>query len=48
MPMFPCFKLADFRPERDLKGIIIDAPTYSNLQLKVQKLLHHLPHNFEH
>ena len=46
MSMFPCFKLADFLPERDLKGIIIDASTYSNIQLnEVQKLLHHLPHN---
>ena len=48
MSMFPCFKLPDFFPERDLKGIIIDASTYSNIQLKVQKLLHHLPHNLEH
>ena len=48
MPVFPCFKLADFLSERDLKGIIIDASTYSNIQLKVQKLLHHLPHNLEH
>ena len=32
MSMFPCFKLADFLPERDLKGIIIDASTYSNIQ----------------
>ena len=46
MPKFPGFKLADFLPERDLKAIIFDAPTYSNIQLnKVQKLLHHLPHN---
>ena len=29
MSMFPCFKLADFLSERDLKGIIIDASTYS-------------------
>ena len=33
MSMFPCFKLADFLSERDLKGIIIDASTYSNIQL---------------
>ena len=48
MPAFPHFKLADFLPGRDLKGIIIDTSTYSNIQLKVQKLLHHLPHNLEH
>ena len=34
MSMFPCFKLADFLPERDLKGIIIDASTYTNIQLR--------------
>ena len=48
MSVFPCFKLADFLSERDLKGIIIDASTYSNIQLdKVQKLLHHSLHNLE-
>ena len=36
MSMFPCFKLADFLPERDLKGIITDASTYSNIQLNIQ------------
>ena len=33
MPMFPCFKLADFLPEV-LKGIIIDTSTYINIKLK--------------
>ena len=37
MSMFPRFKRADFLSERDLKGIIIDASTYSNIQLKSPK-----------
>ena len=39
MPMFPCVKLADFLPESDLKDIIIDASTYSNLQLNPLPLM---------
>ena len=39
MSMFPCFKLADFLSERDLKGITIGASTYSNIQLNP------FPHN---
>ena len=42
MSMFPRFKLADFLSERDLKGIIIDASTYSNIQLNIHTVMSNL------